>query len=258
MAKRTRREWLLAAGACLVGDLATPWTAAFGQAESIQERMARAMEEDTEQVNRLYSIKPVRVILGSREWVIPANYFGPKGEGSPDTFMADKYFGFVLFLPDYGGYTKENWSDPFDRRQISILNISSVDKTQVVVFSDGHHEIVSPANYGEPTAQFQNWRRMLEDKPLLDVYGLEGYRPKYGKADVTWTGTRSNGEFFFFRSHLAPGESTQKGTNPLCDVRYYSEKEDLFIAYMYSNDHLAQWREIDDAIWSKLHEWRVA
>ena len=91
-----------------------PWISAFGQPEDLQERMRRATEGEAERVNRLYSVKPVRVVVGSKQWTIPANYFGPKGAERPDTFVADKYFGFVLFLPDYGGYTRENWRDPFD------------------------------------------------------------------------------------------------------------------------------------------------
>ena len=74
---------------------------------------------------------------------------------------------------------------------------------------------------------------------------------------MTWTGTRSNGEFLFFTCTLAPGDIAEPATYPLCDVRYYSDLEDLYVSYRYSNDHLDKWREIDDAVWRKLHEWEV-
>lgn len=223
-----------------------------------QERMKRAFEEDAKEVDQLYSAKPIHVFLGSHEYLIPANYFGPKEESSSDIFVADGYFGFHLFLPDFNGYTKTNWKDPFDHRKISVLDISIVDKSKVVRFTDGHTEHISPAAYDEPHAQFQNILRGLEEQPSFHVYGLDGYRPSHSNVDVIWTGKRSNGEFFFFKSDLGPGDPPQAGLiNPLCDVRFYSEKEDLHIAYHYSNDHLAKWREIDDAIWEKLHKWKI-
>jgi len=235
----------------------------MSEAESqlrFEEKGLRALEQETRAVELQYSTKTIRVILGAREYTVPANYFGPKERNTSDTFDAGKvgYFGFRIFLPDYGGYTKENWRDKFDRRLIEIVQVKLVDKSAIVRFSDGHTERINPAGYGEPKAQFQNARRGLEGKPSFHAYGLEGYRPKYSRVNVTWTGTRSNGEFFFFRCNLAPGDRTQVGIlEPHCDVRYYSEKEDLFIAYRYSNDHLDKWREIDDAIWAKIHSWRM-
>lgn len=228
--------------------------------EQFKEKLRRAVALETQAVEQLYSTKPVRVILGAREYVIPANHFGPKEKDGFDTFDAGKvgYFGFFLFLPDYGGYTKNNWHDKFDRRLIKVVEVKMVDRNETVFNPELGYQRVNPAGYGDPKARFQNARRGLEDKPSFHAYGLEGYRPKYSNVDVVWTGTRSNGEFFFFRCHLAPGDPPQAGiVEPHCDVRYYSEKEDLFIAYRYSNDHLAKWREIDDAIWTKLHGWQV-
>ena len=221
--------------------------------------MQRAEEEETKQVRLLYSTKPVRVSLGKREYIIPANYFGPKEKDGRDTYDAGAagYFGFVLFLPEYGGYTTDNWRDKFDRRLIEVLDVKTVDKNEMVFHPDRGYERVNPAGYGDPTARFQNARPGLEDRPSIQAYGLQGFRPKGSNAGVTWTGKRGNGEFVFFRCHLAPGDQQQAGTHPLCDVRYFSEQEDLFIAYRYSNDHLPKWREIDDAVWAKLRQWEV-
>jgi hypothetical protein len=225
-----------------------------------KEKIRRAEIKAAQEVEELYSTKPVRVVFGRREYVIPANYFGPKEKNGLDTFDAGKvgYFGFFLFLPDYNGYTKNNWKDKFDHHLVTVLEISTVDKERIVSFTDGHTERVNPAQYGEPKARFQNGRSLLEEKPSLSIYGLQGYRPKHGNLPVTFVGTRSNGEFLFFDCHLAPGDAPTPGlVYPFCDVRYYSEKEDLFIAYRYSNDYLAQWRDIDDAIWRKVHSWQV-
>lgn len=228
--------------------------------ERARERMKAARDEDAREVELLYSTKPVRVRMGRREYVIPANHFGPKEKNEPGFFDAGKNgFGFFVFLPAYEGYTKENWRDPFDRRRISILQVSTVDKSAVVPILGGGSQNIEPANYGEPRARFENRKSRLEAAPSYDLYGLKGYRWKgSGQDGITWAGLRSNGEFFFFESSLAPGEPPKPGiTNPLCEARYYSEREDLFIAYHYSQDHIAKWLAIDDAIWSMIHRWQV-
>lgn len=140
-----------------------------------------------------------------------------------------------------------------------MLQVSAVDKNVMVPIYGGGLQRVTPANYGEPRARFENLKGILEDSPTYELYGLKGYHAKgRGSDKVTWVGYRSNGEFFFFDSSLAPGQPLQPGIiNPHCGTQYYSEKEDLFVAYRYSQDHIMQWRDIDDAIWSKLHQWQV-
>lgn len=221
--------------------------------------MRRAEQEDAKEVEKLYSTKPVRVLLKGHEYLIPANYFGPKQLHEPDLYDAKDYgVGFFLFLPTYGGYTKENWRDPFDLNQITVARIRPVDKNATVPYADGHREQVKPAEYGEPRAQFENFKDFLEAKPSLKEYGLVGYVSKIPNMGVFWTGMRSNGEFVYFRSSLVPGKSEGPGIiYPQCDVRYYSEKEDLYISYRYSQRHFSKWRDIDDAIWAKFHGWRI-
>jgi hypothetical protein len=217
---------------------------AYAAAEEADPVMKRALEEEAAEVAEQYSSKPINVKLGSHSYRIPANYFGPKGRDQDEKFDAEQagYFGFSLFLPDYGGYTRDNWRNKFDPRLITVLRVQLAP--------------LSPARYYEPRAMFDGMRPSLETAPSLRYYGLEGYRPKYGRDQVTWTGTRSNGEFLFFRCHLAPGDSPQPGiVFPFCDVRYYSEKEQLVISYRYPNANFSKWREIDDAIWAKLHTW---
>jgi hypothetical protein len=226
--------------------------------EELKSQLRDAEEREAKKVEQLYSTKPHRFRMAGREYLIPANYFTPKGRDDPDGGES-KGFGFFLFLPDYGGYTKENWRDPFDRRRIDVVQVEPVEKNAMGNFTDGSRRPLSPDRF-DPRKRFERARLLLEDRGT-ELYGLVVYRNKGGGATpgAVWTGTRSNGEFFFFRTSLAPGESAKNGypSNPQCDVRYYSEKEDLSIVYRYSLNHIAEWREIDDAIWAKLHGWQV-
>lgn len=222
--------------------------------------MERARREDAANVERLYSTKLVRISMGNHRYAIPANFLTPKGAQLADV-LSYRYLGFVLFLPDYGGFTKENWrEDWFHPQRIDVLEISRVDKTAMIPRSDGRIERIRPAGYGEPQAGFSNLKRLLEAQPSLRVADLAGYRRVNARSNktVVWAGHRSNDEFFFFSSTSAPGEPLPVGSAyGLCDVRYYSEKEDLFIAYRYKQRHIERWRQIDDAIWGRIKAWRI-
>ena len=101
-----------------------------------RERMRHARGEETKDVERLYSTKTVRVRMGGREYAIPVNYLTPKGKTYEDT-LDYRYLPFFLFLPEYEGFTKENWQDPFDRRRIEVVDLSPVDKNVMVPKSEG-------------------------------------------------------------------------------------------------------------------------
>jgi hypothetical protein len=262
MASYNRRNLLGAGSLCGLAAFLSScvrWSTAWGQEARDREMMRLAEEQDAKEVERLYSTRPIRFTFARHTYVVPANYFGPKDYRDEGSNTDSKGFGFYLFLPDYGGYTKHNWRDPFDRRKISVVSIEAVEKIAIGTFTDGTRRPLSPDRF-DPRVRFKNTRSLYEDVGV-EHYGLIAYPRKGGGATpgAIWTGTRSNGEFFYFQSSLAPGQPKQAGwpPNPLCDVRYYSEKEDLSIVYSYSQDHIAKWQEIDDAIWSKIRGWRV-
>lgn len=219
-----------------------------------------AKDREAAEVERLYSSMPIRVRVGTREYVLPRNFLTHKGALEPDLLQYD-FLAFALFLPDYSGFTKSNWQQGwFDDQRIDVLELRSVDKTAVVPIAGGGSRVVQPANYGEPRARFENRKASLEAHPSLKMFGLEGYRRRNYPSvrAITWTGTRSNGEFFFFESTTAPADKLPPGVQfPLCEVRYYSEKEDQFLAYRYRQSHIKRWREIDTVIWRKVKEWLV-
>ena len=230
-----------------------------GPISSRADAMKSALDKDALDVERLYSEKPIVLRVGAQQYRLPRNYLTPKGAAEPDV-VTYKYLAFYLFLPNYGGYTKENWREgQFHDQLIDVMEVRRVDKNAVARTTKGEKAPVNPASYGEPRAAFKNRQRLLEATPSMHMFGLDGYRAKNHRSvkEVHWVGTRPNGEFFFFRSSSAPGEDLPPGVlYPSCVVRYYSEKEDLYIMYRYRQKHIEQWREIDAAIWQKIKEWR--
>jgi len=246
---------------------AAAWAVVGGTANSTygdeherrMDAMKSAFAQDAADVERLFSEKPILVRVGAQEYLLPRNHLTPKGAAERDT-VRYSYLAFYLFLPDYGGYTKDNWQEgAFHEQLIDVMTVQPVDKNAKSRTTKGEIVPASPASYGEPKAQFQNIRRLLEKTPSLHLAGLEGHRAVNHPSvkTITWVGTRANGEFFFFRSPFAPGEGPVPGVQyPHCRVRYYSEKEDLYIAYAYKQQHIERWREIDTRIWQKIKEWR--
>jgi hypothetical protein len=194
------------------------------------------------------------VILGTHKYSIPANYFDPKGGDKPDTFQTDDYFGFSLFLPDYGGFTTANWQNPNDPQRIEVLHVMLGDIGKLHPLES----CVTSDLYGDARSQFRECRRFLEEKPSLHAYGLHGYRSKTDPKRVTWTGERAGKNFFFFQSIQPPGSKLDpERMYYLSHVKYYSEPEGLFIEYIIRPENADKWYEIDVAIWSKLHGWQV-
>jgi len=222
--------------------------------------MKSALDRDAAEVDRLYSEKPIVVRVGAQEYRLPRNYLTPRGAREPDS-ATYRYLAFYLFFPGYNGFTKENWREvPFGESLIDVVEVQPVDKTAVTRTTEGKEQRATPASYGEPRARFENLRRSLERTPSLRMFNLDGYRAINARSvkSVHWVGTRPNGEFFFFKSSSAPGEDLPLGVQyPMCDVRYYSEKEDLFIMYRYKQKQIEHWREIDAAVWQKIKAWRT-
>lgn len=235
-----------AADADLIKDL-------LREAEVV-EGMRRAREEDIKAVEALYSTKLHRVLLGDLEYQFPINYITPRGRDEPNTFVATNYgFGFYLFLPDFGGYTKQNWRDQFDLQLITVSRVRRFNPGKTK-----NDAIERSSRHGDPWESYQVLKQFYRDTPSFKSYGLEGYKSRGQNSRVLWTGQRSDGDFVFLLTSLAPGVAPKPGiTNPQCVVRYLNRKDGLYIDYRYSQDHLEKWRDVDDGIWAKLNSWRV-
>jgi hypothetical protein len=201
--------------------------------------LEQALEQDRRQVEVLFSTKPVRVRVASKEFVIPANYLSPKGRDLP-LDMEGSFLQFVLFLPEFEGFTRSNWEQGwFDRRRIDVIEASE------------DHEQRTPERLLEVLGS------SMEPTPFSKVAGLSGYRRKNGIAGATWYGRKPSGELFCLQTSRASGDPLPPGTYPLCKVQYFRQSKRIFLAYQYSMDHLELWAQIDEAIWSKIEHWRA-
>lgn len=227
-----------------------------------RESMLPPEEQDAAEVERLYSTRLIRFKFGKHIYDIPANYFGPKDYRDwPKNPGAQQDIGFTLFLPKFEGFTKDNWRNPFDPRRIDAVQVKSVDKEQAIREENATRmRGFGTGPYGDMKSQFaENVKFLLEDTPAFRRFGLEGYYIRYRKTyELIWTGRRTNGDFVYFSCSPTPEEIEAAHVPvPLCQTQYYSKEDEIDIVYRFHRDRLADWRAIDDAIWAKIHKWRV-
>jgi hypothetical protein len=215
-----------------------------------------------EEARARFSTEPIKISLrdSSRVFLIPRNYIEPNLADEPDE-QELRRFGLTFFLPDYSGFTVD-LAEEYPRRSTRWGDMIWVLRVQPMpgagaefIVERGEKVPVQPEWWGDPDAMFKNGIDGLD--LYYEAYGLRCY----GKANwaglgnnLPCLGKRSNGESIFMQVRDKP---RMDGIPYICDVRYYSEREQLYVEYRFPRQHLDKWREIDDAIWARLHSWAV-
>lgn len=223
--------------------------------ESFEEQLAEFGK--SRELGDQYSTEPQSITLTGTNvtFVVPRNFFTAYGTAYQSAKDL-RSFGFTLFLPDFIGYTRKTASlvsqmAPTEE-MVRVTEVSELSK-RLYIISENRHIPASPTAWGDPQALF-DLHKPRNPETKRKEYGLdcEGWRVEPGSTAVC-IGTRSNGEKIYLRlsdtTEFLAGEAT---------VIYASEREGLFVRYRYWRKHLHNWRQIDDAVWAKLHAWRSA
>ena len=191
----------------------------------------------------------VEIRVGEYRYHIPLNYINPRGNFKgqrweyPNRAKEEKNrgyrtfptAGFKTFLPDYRGYDQDNFRDPFHPDKITV------------------NWLADDAGAGETETRLRNLTtaNLIEPIPSLSLHGLKGYKGAGAYIDrVIWIGVGSHGEKMFI-------QCVTKVPKPLCQVRYHQKVNRYWLAYTYTDSHLANWRAIDDNVNCLLMTWRV-
>lgn len=155
---------------------------------------------------------------------------------------------FDFFLPDFSGYTLQNYRDETNENKVEVVYLHAGDP----------HE----ADPGAPGEYPPNMlKRLLQDSfdpaAYEDEYGLRCYRGRtlanrlacYGKRDG------SGGEDILLYVPQAP---FPPDVSPQIQARYFSRQYGgVRIAWRTHVKNLARWREIDAQIWKFVEAWQV-
>jgi hypothetical protein len=155
---------------------------------------------------------------------------------------------FDFFLPDFTGYTLQNYRDETNPSKVEVVYLHGSDRHEADPDAPGEY----PPNM---------LKRLLKDafNPTAyeDKYGLRCYRGRvltdrlacYGKRDG------AGGEDILL---YVPQPPFAPDAFPQIQARYFSKRYGgVRIAWRTHVNNLPRWREIDTQIWKFIEAWRV-
>lgn len=173
-------------------------------------------------------------------------------EDRPKHFREIDSFSFSMFMPDFGGYTPDNYLSELSEDEIKIISIDS-----------------APMSYAEPDAPGyfppNMWKRVttgrnvqLEKKYGLDCFTYTNNKPEgvgviqycYGLRDAKL------GEYIFLEIIIPPYPEYIK--YPIMKAKYFTKQYGgLEIIWWAHMKYVDRWQEIDQQIWQHVKDWNV-
>jgi hypothetical protein len=165
---------------------------------------------------------------------------------SPRSF-AHQEAQFDFFLPDFSGYTLQNYKNDSDPHKIEVAYLHA-----------GNPHEADPGAPGEypPNMLKRALAEWLNASHYEDQYGLRCYEWRVPSARLTCYGPREGGEDIMLTTLQPP---YAPGDFPQLQARYFSRRYGgVRIAWRTSVQNLPRWREIDAQIWRFIDAWNIA
>ncbi|WP_067262749.1 hypothetical protein [Methylovorus sp. MM2] len=162
--------------------------------------------------------------------------------------------GFSMFMPNFQGYTADNFLNEFDENEIKVLSIEPA--------SGASTEPGAPGSY--PPNQFYRLQKygVIDPSKFEDKYGLRCYDEKpfdkdmgpiqicYGMRDA------SLDEYIPLRVYMPPYSVNAKF--PIMQTTYFTKKYGgLEITWRAHAKHFSHWKEIDSQISKYIDQWNM-
>lgn len=162
--------------------------------------------------------------------------------------------GFVMHMPDFGGYTPDNYLKDFDENIVKIVNISSAPMSYMEPGAPGSY----PPNMFPRVATGPF--RAFDPDIYEEKYGMRCYKNLDVTSDSQYCyGKRDSdlGEYLLLDAMFPPYE--QHHVFPMMSAKYFSPKYGgLEIAWRTHMNNFPRWREIDAQIWKYIDAWNIA
>jgi hypothetical protein len=154
---------------------------------------------------------------------------------------------FDFFLPDFGGYTLQNYRNEGDP-----------EKVEVVYLHAGNPHEADPDAPGEypPNMLKRALAGFLNPDDYQDQYGLRCYRGREPSKRLTCFGRRDAAGEDIMLTTLQPPYPAD--SFPQLQARYFSRRYGgVRIAWRSHVKNLPRWHDIDAQIWKLIDAWRV-
>lgn len=222
----------------------------YAQARFPDADMQRAFVQKARIVERFYTAAPLYFRYGGAVYAIPANHLEPAAaqprfgsafqhSGTAAAPIEADAIGGVFFWPEFGGYTRDNWFDEFDRRKIRLSrNLGRCDLSSRQQL-ENHLATLGPAA-----------------APTEHVHGLRGYA--IGKDEFLWVGERADGALYLMQSRHPRQWGSTPEPHPSCRVLMCDERSGEETFCTFSLALFAHWRAIDAGLVKAVAGWRIA
>ena len=202
-------------------------------------------KEQQETINRNYSQSAVEVDVAGTRFRVPAHHISPQGP----VYKAEQRLtdiGFWIFLPNFGGYTRDNWREPGGNPDAILIRVAAERRTRPEVqvedfLADGG---AAMERVGELEATVYDSRKTRAPLPVISTSRHYVFRAI--KA--------SGGPYYVVCDAPQPG-IIQKG--PRCEMFFGDAQRGLRVSALFRRDHLGRMAEIEERLSAMLESWFV-
>ncbi|MBV8909495.1 MAG: hypothetical protein JOZ89_01925 [Gammaproteobacteria bacterium] len=153
---------------------------------------------------------------------------------------------FDFFLPDFSGYTLQNYRNDTDPRRVEVVYLHAGNPHEADADAPGEYP---------PNMLKRALAQSLNAASYTDQYGLRCYRGREPSPRLTCYGPRGDAEDIMLTTLEPP---YAPGDFPQLQARYFSRRYGgVRIAWRTSVQNLPQWRGIDGQIWKFIDAWKL-
>ena len=162
--------------------------------------------------------------------------------------------GFTMHMPDFGGFTPDNYLIGFDKNRVEVAFIAPASMNAKEPDAPGRH----PPNAFKRISTGPY--RSIDTEKFQDKYGLRCYAPIKKESDgYLCYGRRESEieEYILLDIMLEPYEPHH--IFPMMTTKYFSVKYGgVDIAWRSHMNNWPRWKEIDAQIWKYIDAWNIA
>ena len=163
--------------------------------------------------------------------------------------------GFQFFMPNFSGYTPQNYKNDFDENMVDVVSIESADPSQAAPGAPGEYP---PNMLKRALASF------LNPNDYQDMYGLRCYQGNgpngsLSRTQITCYGRRDdvNNEDIMLDAMTPPYRPGIRF--PIMQASYFSNRcGGMHLVWRTHTKNLPRWHEIDTQIWKFIDAWNIA
>ena len=163
--------------------------------------------------------------------------------------------GFEFFMPDFGGYTPDNYQDEFHEDKVELIEFAFVGMGEEQAGAPGSYP---PNMFARVSAKRD---RSFHPDEYQDRYGLRcyGYEPQLDIGSTQYCyGLRDSKTNEHILLKISPPPYPEWIIYPHMQAKYFSPRYGgVYVLWRAQMKHFPHWREIDQQIWRFIEQWSI-